>query len=184
LSRLKEFQIAYVGLSLGKHEYTYTLKEKFFSLFETSEVKSGDVKCDLLLEKKSDMLVLDFSIKGFVDLECDLCLGYYPQEISIENKLILKFGEAYEEQTDEIIIIPVSQQEINVAQYIYEFVHLGLPIKRIHPGGVGENMNCDKVVLEKLNAHLHSSKKSKSDKKEQDARWDELKKLNFDKDTY
>ncbi len=179
MAALKEFQIAYVGLSLGKHEFSYKINEKFFSCFDESEVKSGNVKCALLLEKKSDMLILDFSIKGYVDLECDLCLDDFPQDIIIDSKLIFKFGEFYLEQSDEIIVIPTTQAEINVAQYIYEFIHLALPAKRVHPGGLGDRMNCDKEVIKRLE-NLSHSKSNKKKKTQTDSRWEELKKLKFD----
>ncbi len=174
---LSEFQISYIGLALGEHEYSYIIENSFFDYYKESDIKAGRVECDLLLEKKSDMLVLDFSFRGFVDAICDRCMGEYPQNISSKKRLIIKFGGKYQEQSDEIIIIPESQQDINVSQYIYEFIHLSLPVKRLHPGGTGDRMNCDKDVIEKLNNYKVSEKEKKDST---DPRWDKLRKLKFE----
>ncbi len=175
---LKEFQIPYVGLTLGEHEYSFNIRKKFFSCFENSEIATGDMKCRLVLEKKSDMLVLNFFVSGYVDLQCDRCLGDYPQEVKLDNRLIIKFGGEYVEQTDEIIIIPDTQQEINVSQYVFEFIHLALPAKKIHPGGVGDRMNCDEDMLRKLEDHSHGG--NQDNNKGHDSRWDDLKNIKFD----
>ncbi len=176
---LSEFQIAYSGLSLGQHKYSFNIEESFFSCFQEGEIETGEVKCDLLLEKKSDMLVLDFSINGFIDVVCDRCLGVYPQEISVNNSLIIKFGDEFEEMSDEIIVIPESKQEINVSQYIYEYIHLAIPAKRLHPGGTGSRMNCDKETLKKLES-LNVSEKDDNNIEEIDPRWEKLKNIKFD----
>lgn len=177
---LKEFHIPFVGLALGKHFYSFRIGEKFFACFESGEVETGDIKCQLSLEKKSDMLILDFSLEGFVDIQCDLCLEDYPQEINSNKCLYVKFGEYYQEPTDEIIVIPAGQQEINIAQYAYEFIILGLPQKRVHPGGIGDRLNCDKEAIKKLEKYLSKGGSKKQDNESTDSRWDELKKLKFD----
>ena len=48
--------------------------------------------------------------------------------------LVVKFGEEFNDEFDDILIVPHNEFEINIAQYIYELIILSVPAKRIHPG--------------------------------------------------
>lgn len=154
LDPLKPYNIAFTGLSLGNHSYHYDVDDSFFDCFQKTEVKEALVKIELLLEKTNSMLVLDFKLSGKVKLVCDRCSEEYWQAIDAKNRLFVKFGDSHYEQTEKIIIIPQRETHFDVSQYIYEFVHLSLPLKRVHPGGKSKADNCDPVVLKKLN-ELH-----------------------------
>lgn len=116
------------------------------------------------------MLELDISFSGNVELECDVCTGLYAQPIRGEERLIVKFGEESYDETDEIIVLHPGEYEINIAQPLYEFIHLALPARRVHPEG-----ECDPEVLKKLE-ELNSGEEEKDDT---DPRWDALKGLNL-----
>jgi uncharacterized metal-binding protein YceD (DUF177 family) len=93
------------------------------------------------------------------------------QHIDCENKLLVKFGKKWDDTDPDIITIPADEHELDIKQYLYEFIHLALPIQRIHPGGVDGTNNCDPEMLKKLNQHIVD------EVKDNDPRWDELKKL-------
>ena len=70
------------------------------------------------------------------------------------------------------MIIGKDDHEIEVGQFMYEFIILALPVKRIHPTDSNGNSSCNPDMLEKLNAH----RAKESDQKDQtDPRWDALK---------
>jgi len=177
LDTLKQYNIPFVGLSLGKHSYHYDLDEHFFECFEKSEIEHANVKLELVLEKSSSMLVLDFNIKGKVKLVCDRCSDYYWQDIESSNRLYIKFGDTPYEQTEKIIIISQNETHIDVSQFAYEFVHLTLPLRRIHPGGNQEVDNCDPEVLKKLNELLIETDEEGFPKTSAKDHWEELRKL-------
>ncbi len=177
LNPLKQFNIGFVGLSLGKHTFSFGIDEAFFSCFEFTEVHKGELQVELLLDKQNSMLVLDFSIKGFVELECDRCLELYQQALDVERKLYVKFGDSFSEQTDEIIVIPAGESHFDVSQYVYEYVHLGLPMQHIHMDDNIPGKGCDPVVLEKVNQYLEKNKPAEAGT--DNSLWQALKGLKF-----
>ena len=65
---LKAFDIQFVGLKLGSHQYEYKIEQTFFELFEFEEYNSVDVKITIQLEKKATLLDLHFLAEGFVNV--------------------------------------------------------------------------------------------------------------------
>ncbi len=177
MNSLKEYNIAFVGLSLGKHSYQFDIYDRFFECFEKTEVEEALIKLEMLLEKSNSMLVLDFNISGKVKLVCDRCSETYWQEIKSSDRLFVKFGESHYEQTENIIVIPQNETHFDVSQYIYEFVHLNLPVKRLHPGGKQKKDNCDPVVLSKLNELKAEKDEFGSPKSSDKGHWEALRKL-------
>ena len=91
--------------------------------------------------------------------------------------LLVKFGESYNDEDDEILILPHGEHQVNIAQYIYEMIVLSVPSKRIHPGVLDGTLNSE--VLKKLEELR--PKENKKDKNKIDPRWEVLKKLLTDK---
>ncbi len=130
---LKPFDIEIQTLKLKRHEYEYDIEDSFFTHFERSPVEKGKFKVKLTLDKSETMLQLKFHISGVAELACDRTSELFDYPIDVTNRIILKFGEENEELSDEIEIISRGTQHINVAQYIYEFIGLAVPMKKIHP---------------------------------------------------
>lgn len=176
---LKEFTIPFVGLKVGKHHFDYEIEQKFFEYFEYEDFNSCAVKVDVLFEKKSTLLELHFEISGKVNVNCDLTNEPYDQIIKNEFDLVVKFGEEYNDENIDILIIPHGEYEVNIQQYIYELIVLALPLKRIHPGV--EDGTLDSDILNKLEELSPKLKDIKEDQEETDPRWNTLKKLLTDK---
>ena len=177
---LKEYVIPYVGLKLGKHHFDYQIDKAFFEHFGYDDFNAADLKTDLVFEKKPTLLELNFDVSGSVNINCDLTNEPYDQPIEGHYKLVVKFGDEYNDEFEDILILPHGEYEINVAQYIYETIILGIPAKRVHPGVKDGSLDSD--ILEKLE---ELSPKALGDKdktsEETDPRWDTLKKLLTDK---
>lgn len=176
---LKEFTIPFVGLKIGKHNFEYNVKQAFFEYFEYEDFNDVNVKIDVVLEKKSTLLELHFKISGFVNINCDLTNEPYNQTIENEFDLVVKFGDEYNDEHVDILIVPHGTYEVNIQQYVYELIVLSVPIKRIHPGV--EDGTLKSEILKKLE-ELSPKLKGKKDKEEEtDPRWNTLKKLLTDK---
>ncbi len=175
--KLKEFNIPFSGLKLGKHEFVYEIENAFFESFDYQEFNGASIQVKAILEKMSTMMELKIKAKGTVNVDCDLTGEPYDQPISSDLHLVVKFGEEYNDEDDEILIIPHGEYQINVAQYIYEMLVLAVPQKRVHPGIVDGTLKSD--ILEKLEELQPKEKKEPTDKT--DPRWDDLKKLLTDK---
>ncbi len=176
---LKEFTIPFVGLKLGKHQFDFDIDKTFFEHFEYDEFNSANVKVDLDLEKKSTLLELHFKISGHVNVNCDLTNEPYNEAITNTFNLVVNFGETYNDENIDILIVPHGTYEINIQQYIYELVVLAVPIKRVHPGV--EDGTLDSDILDKLQDLSPKIKENKEKEEDIDPRWNTLKKLLTDK---
>ena len=175
--RHKEFEIPFSGLKQGKHHFEYQIDRTFFDSFQFDEFNDSDIRVEAVLTKMSTMMELEMTAEGWVNLACDLTGEPFNQPISSELELVIKFGEAFNNEDDEILVLPFGEHQFNIAQYIYEMLVLAVPSKRIHPGVADGTLKSK--ALKKL-AELQP-KEVKDSKKETDPRWDALKSLLTDK---
>jgi len=190
VARFSLYNISLKNLSDGVHTYEYELDRKYFDAIDGDEVKKGNVKVTVTVRRTSSSFEFHFDLKGVVQVPCTRCLDDMDQEVDAKNRLIVKFGKEYSEESDEIVIIPEDEGEINIAWFLYEFIALTIPIKHVHPAG-----ECNRMVSSKLRKHRAVS----ADEEEEDVdvaeevdfpeedetpindpRWDALKGLNID----
>ena len=114
---------------------------------------------------------LELEIKGEVMIMCDRCLDDYWQELDTKYKMLVKFGEDWDEVDDEVLTIPHGESRLELSQFIFEFAHLALPLQKIHPNNKSGNSTCNPEMLKRLEKH--------SIEKEEniDPRWKDLGKL-------
>jgi uncharacterized metal-binding protein YceD (DUF177 family) len=174
MNRFKQFIVPFAGLSLGDHRYEFEIGDWFFEQFEYSEIKKANVKVVATLKKTSTMLAFDFQETGEIEVCCDRCAEDFYLPVDGEHRLIIKFGPEAREESDEIIVLPSGDHEIDLSQYIYEYLILDLPIQRVHGTDAEGNSLCDPEVIEKLNQIATENKKEEGN----DPRWDALKNLN------
>lgn len=166
--RRVDYNIDIFKLSNSSHQYDFQFDDNFFDLFEASLVDKGSGKIDLILLKSDSFIELKFEITGKIELVCDRTLEPFWFELKLSNKLLLKFGEEWEEISDEILMMPRGEQTINVAQYIYEFIGVSIPMKKLHPKFNAEDENDD---------FIYSSEDVNENDKSIDPRWRKLKDL-------
>ena len=165
---LKQFVIHYSGLKLGHYAYHFTLDKKFFDHFENEDIQDANVPVDLQFEKKSNMLILEFSFQGSYTVDCSRCLQQYIQEVNGNETIIVKFGAENEDEAD-IIFLPFTESKIDLSTVIYELAVLLLPIVCMHPDDENGNSSCDPEMLRKLS--------ELTAKNTPDSQWDQLKNL-------
>ena len=176
---LKTFTIPFVGLKEGEHHFDYEINQSFFEHFEYDDFNDSNIVVDVVLNKKTTLLELNFKISGTVNVNCDLTNEPYDQVIENEFDLVVNFGEEYNDENIDILIIPHGEFEINIQQYIYELIVLAVPNKRIHPGV--KDGTLDSELLKKLEELSPKIAEDKDNKEEIDPRWNTLKKLLTDK---
>lgn len=173
----KEFIIPFTGLKQGKHEFKYNIRNTFFESFEYDEFNGADIVIDVTLNKMSTMMELEMKAQGTVNVDCDLTNEPYDQKVKADLELVIKFGDEYNNENDEILIIPHAEYQINIAQYIYEMLVLSVPLKKVHPGVLDGTLKSE--ALDKLQEL--QPKETKTSEEDIDPRWDALKKLLTDK---
>ncbi|SNR73610.1 YceD family protein [Lutibacter flavus] len=180
---LKEFDISFIGLKEGIHQFDYIITKEFFDFFDYDEFNNANINVSLSLLKKANMFELDFVFSGWVEVACDITNELFHQPIETSINLIVKFGNEFNNENEELLIIPYSEFKFNVSQYIYEAIVLGVPLKRIHPGVNDGTLESD--VLDKLKELEVKDKEEENQEvdsnKEIDPRWNKLKNILIEK---
>ena len=182
MKNTKEYLIPFIGLKPGKHHFEYQINNAFFEIFDYNEYQNSDIKVNVVLEKKSTLLELAFEHKGVVNVPCDLTSEDFDLPIKGKMKLIVRFGEEFNNENEELLILPHGEFEIDVAQYIYEMIVLSVPLRRVHPGVKDGTLRTE--ALTKLNELAVKEVSIEEENKEEeniDPRWDKLKQLLTDK---
>lgn len=177
---LKQFNIPFVGLKEGSHKFEYQIDKMFFKAFQFDEFNSSDVTVVVNFVKKSTLLELTFTATGTVNVLCDLTNEPFDQQISGTFPLIIKFGAEFNNDDEEVLIIPYDSYQVNIAQYIYELIVLSVPIKRVHPKVVDGTL--ENETLKKLK-ELELKEEKSVENDTTDPRWDKLKDLLTGKNT-
>ena len=181
MKQLNEFLIPFAGLKLGKHQFEYQINKAFFDSFDYDDFESATIKVSVVFEKKNTMLELNIKHNGTVYVPCDLTNEMFDFPIKGKLKVIVQFGEEYNDDNDELLILPHGEHEINIAQIIYEMIALSIPFRKVHPGV--KDGSLDSEALRKLNELRVEEIKEENKNTEDniDPRWDKLKQLLTDK---
>jgi len=172
MKKLNEFLIPFVGLKVGKHKFEYEIDKSFFDHFGYDEFEKADIKATVVLEKKPTMLELSFKHAGTVTVPCDLTGEIFDLPIKGKFKLLVQFGDAFNNDNEELLVLPHGEYQVDVSQYLYEMMVLSVPQKRIHPGIKDGTLKSE--ALEKLKS-LEVKQVKEEKQEETDPRWDKLK---------
>ena len=127
---LKEFDISFIGLKEGIHQFEYTIDKKFFDFFNYDEFYDSNVKVELSFLKNTTIFELDFVFSGWVEVACDVTTELFHQPIEASIRLIVKFGEDYNDENEELLIIPFSESNRELparTSYAPVFAEIPLP---------------------------------------------------------
>ncbi|WMJ74525.1 DUF177 domain-containing protein [Cytophagaceae bacterium ABcell3] len=174
------YDIDIISLSNKKHYYSYQIDSSFFAIFEDSYIQQGSLQAELTLDKTETLIRINFKVNGTVELTCDRSLEQFDFQILLDEGLIFKYGDDYTELTEEIILIPRNLQTLNVAQYIYEFIGLSVPMKKLHPRFITEENHEDAesiLIYTSEETEEKGEKEEKSDEGDEDPRWKILKNI-------
>ncbi len=167
-----KYDIEFKGLKEGLHEFEFEVDNKFFAHFEESLVDNGEITIKVVLEKRSSFIKLHLNIVGWLELNCDRCLDNYQQAISNETEMIVKFSENEFDEGENIMWVNPEEYHINLAQIIYEYITLSVPLRHVHPKNKDGKRDCNKEMLKKLKNYMHPES---DDKTSTDPRWDALR---------
>ena len=173
MNDLSTYWIDIIGLSNKVHRYEYSIRDGFFNNFDGSEVSKGSLNCSLKLTKNDNFIEMEFDISGKVGLICDRSLDPFDYPVNITKAILFKYGEEDREIDDEIEMISRHRQGINLGQYIYEFIIMAIPMKKLHPRYAGKISENPKDELIYSSGDEHGKDLGELD----DPRWEALKKL-------
>ena len=177
----KEYIIPFVGLNLGAHKFEFDIADAFFEDIEYSIIHKGNVKVELLLEKRETMLVGNYKINGLVETDCNRCNDPVKTKVKGEYRIVYKFGTEPSDDESLVIVYP-EEYQINVRDNIFELITVSLPLRSVHKKG-----ECNEELIEILSEYILTSEKvvkeeagdsdSDDDNEDIDPRWEALNKL-------
>lgn len=155
MKSLREFDIAFVGLKPGVHTYEYQITDSFFENYGPQDFSNCQATVKLNFDKKSSFFLLKFEIGGQVTVTCDRCGQPFVLQLWDDFDQVVKLVGNPEEmaagdEDPDVAYISHTESHLNVAEWIYEFINLSIPMQRIHPNNPDGTSGCDPKVLEML----------------------------------
>lgn len=169
-----QYIIQFGGLPVGIHEFEFEIRDQFFKSIENSEIEKANLLAKAILTKQNNVLQVQFMIEGTVGISCDRCLKDFDFPLEIEESLVVRHGNP-EESNDEILVIKEGEAEFDVSQYIYEYVVVALPARKVPCEIDAETFECDEETLNRLENISSDSEKEDADMV--NPMWEQLKKL-------
>ena len=100
MGRKRDFEIAFVGLKPGEHEFYYVLDDKFFLEKGAEDFSEPHATVKLTLEKNNGFMLLKFEIGGNASVTCDRCGNPLKLNLWDEFKLVIKLVDNPEEMNE------------------------------------------------------------------------------------
>ncbi len=169
---LQEFTIPIEGLKDGMHQFDFQIDSHFFKHFENTPIQEGNFALSLYFDKRPDMLVLTFDIKGAFATECDRCLAAIQLPIKGNNQLLVKYADEAAEDS-EVIYITRATKMLNVARYAYEYICLAIPMVKVYNCKSEATPPCNQEMLNYLDRN--EPEDSPVNKASENPIWDALK---------
>lgn len=171
-----DYDIEIYKLGNGKHQYTFEVQDTFFDRFENALIEKGAATVVVDMEKTDALIKMVFDIEGMYELICDRSLDSFMYPFSTIATVIFKYGDEPQELDDDVYVIVKGVQRLNVAQFIYEFISITIPMKKLHPRFQDEPEG-DEATLVYTSMENGPSDEEESDPIETDPRWLKLRNL-------
>lgn len=164
----REFEIAWLGLKDGEHEFQYEVNDRVLEDlgYEHPDFEQLDARIGLRFNKSNSFFLLNFDIDGTANVACDRCGDRYSLKLWDEFKLIVKLTENMEraekenEEEADVVFLPRSETVMDISGWVFEFIMLSLPIQKIHPENPDGSPGCNPEalkLLEKMSAADHAA---------------------------
>lgn len=147
MGKFTEYKLPLKSMPEGSQDFDYKIGKQFFINMENNDVRNADIDVALTVEHRHDFYDLSFRVSGEVTVACDRCLDDLQIPVDAEYHTVVKYGEDYEDN-DEYMVIPESDNYLNVAYMIHDTIVLAIPIKHVHPMG-----KCNRAMNALLKKH-------------------------------
>ncbi len=156
MNQNRAYEIAFVGLKPGLHEFEYRIEDKFFADFGPQDFSNCATTVKLNLDKKQGFLQLHFDVDGAIDTLCDRCGNPITVQLWDEFNLIVKLVDDpttmnSQEEDPDFYYIDKGESHFSIASWIFEFINLSIPLQHICKLNEKGESTCNKKVLETLN---------------------------------
>lgn len=148
MGKFTDYKVPLKSLAQGTHLFEYHLGKRFFEDMESPDIRDADLDVKLTVTCKGDTYILDFHIAGTFTLICDRCLDNLVMPVDTDYQINVEYGDDYNDESDDVLVIPYSDNYLNVAYMLYDTVALSIPMKHVHPAG-----KCNRQMSQVLKKH-------------------------------
>ena len=148
MGKFTEYQLPLKTLKEGTHEFDFELGKAFFEHMESTDVRDADVRAHVTVVYRGGVYDLTMHCTGQVIVACDRCLDDMELPIDATYHIMVKYGDAYRDDSDDLLEIPDSTANLNIAYMLYDTVMLAIPMKHVHPMG-----KCNRQMSAVLKRH-------------------------------
>ncbi len=151
----KKYDVPIQSLHIGEYTFKYLLNKDFFINYDCADLQSSEIEAEVKIAKKNNFLQLSIYLYGYVFLVCDRCANVFKNNIWDEFSMMVKMVDNpqkynQEEQDPDVYYIGKNDNHINLANWLYEFAYLSIPLHKICKSIGGEEVNCNAKVLKYL----------------------------------
>ena len=156
MSNRREFEIAFVGLKPGVHEYIYEIDDRFFEEYQEQDFRHAEAVVKLYLEKSNSFMMLRFEVGGKAEVTCDRCNSELPIQLFDEFMVTVKMTDDpdlmnNQEEDPDVYYISRGESHLYVKDWIYEFVNLSIPMQKTCEYENMDGPYCNPAAREALN---------------------------------
>jgi uncharacterized metal-binding protein YceD (DUF177 family) len=155
MSTKREYEIGFVGLKEGIHEFEYILEDSFFKERGSTDENKIAATVKLVLDKNTGFMMLKFLTGGKAGVNCDRCGNLLEanlwDEFNMVVKLISNPEEMNEQEEDpDVFYISRTESHLDVSSWLYEFVILSIPTQNVCSEDENGKSLCNQEVIKKL----------------------------------
>lgn len=180
MSTMDAYKIDLLKSQLEGQAFKYEIGDDFFAEMD-GIIQCGNIHSTMKCLSVGTIFKFQIHSVGTVVVPCDRCLSDLKLQIDTTNLLNVKLGDEYVDDGD-YVVVSEADGCLDLAQFIYEFIVLSMPIVCCHESG-----ECDEAMMQELSKHQSVSGDVKNGDKEEnennesvglaDSRWEVLKQL-------
>ncbi len=140
------YKIDLLSRDLKGKTFEWNIDDAFFADIN-GLVKRGSLHVSVECVSASSVFKFVIHSVGVVIVPCDRCLADLELRIDTEDVLAVKLGIDYADDGD-CVVVPETEGYVDLAQFIYEFIVLSMPITCQHEPG-----KCDDAMMQTLSMH-------------------------------
>lgn len=140
------YKIDLLSPQLKGSTFEFNIGDDFFAGIE-GLLQRGNIRTTVECLSAGSFFKFQIHSVGVVIVPCDRCLADLELRIETTDMLDVKLGNEYSDEGD-CVIVSEAEGYLDLAQFIYEFIALSMPMTHCHEPGT-----CDDVMMDELSRH-------------------------------
>lgn len=140
------YKIDLLSSGLGGKTFEYEIGDAFFAEIG-GLIQRGNIHTTVACLSAGSVFKFQIHSVGTIIVACDRCLADLELRIETSDVLDVKLGDEYADEGD-CVVVPEAEGYLDLAQFIYEFIALSMPMSCCHEPG-----KCDDAMMHELSRH-------------------------------